>query len=136
MQIVDTVTLAAPRDSVVAALTDPAVLQACIPGCSAVTRLAGQRYEVRVCIPTGLRPLTFIGVVRFDLTEAPDALSILRGGNGRADITLTENDGTTILRYRATAQVGGSVRFLGEGMLTGIARRMTAGFFDRLSAQL
>ena len=136
MQLSDTVTLAAAPDRVFAALTDPAILKACIPGCSELVRKEGHRYELEMSIPTGLRPLKFRTTMRMDVTEAPQALSVLRGQQGRIDITLEERGAQTVLQYSARAEISGRAALLGHRMLSGIARKLAAGFFARLEDRL
>ena len=136
MKFADTVTIAAPRDRVAAALADPAVLQACIPGCTAVRPRPNDRFEIEMTIPTGLRKMTLSGTVRMDRSAAPERIAILRGGNGRADIALEEAGGVTRLTYEASAEIRGKAAMLGAGMIGGIARRLASSFFERLEKRL
>ena len=48
---------------------------------------------------------------------------------GGADVTLTTDGGTTILRYKAKADIGGKLAQLGSRLIQGTAKKLAAKFF-------
>ena len=79
----------------------------------------------------------FSGDVQLDTAGAPDAFSLTGQGNGGAaghakggaDVTLTADGGTTILRYEAKADIGGKLAQLGSRLIQGTAKKLAAKFF-------
>ncbi|HJX85529.1 MAG TPA: SRPBCC domain-containing protein, partial [Candidatus Angelobacter sp.] len=53
MKIEGSHTIPAPRDRVFAALTDPAVLQKCIPGCEELQKTADNQYTAKLSAGVG-----------------------------------------------------------------------------------
>jgi len=59
------------------------------------------------------------------------AAGFARGG---ADVTLTEEEGRTTLRYTAKAEIGGKLAQLGSPLVQSTARKLSASFFEKLAA--
>lgn len=135
----------APRERVWAALNDPAVLQASIPGCESVERTAEDQFQARVALKLGPMSARFGGKVTLTNINPPVSYTISGEGQGGAmgfakggaDVAL-EEDGpeTTVLRYDVRAQVGGKMAQLGARLIDSTARSMADQFFDRFAAQL
>ncbi len=136
--------IAADRAAVWAALNDPAVLQAAIPGCSELTGTPEEGFEAVVTQKIGPVKATFRGAVT--LSEVVEGESYRIAGEGKggaagfakggARVRLSDAEGGTQLDYEVEASVGGKLAQLGSRLIDGVARRLADQFFDNLQAQL
>ena len=105
MKVSGSATLHASPDQVWAAITDPAVLAAVIPGCDALTPLAADRFGLTVTLGVASIKGSYTGEVSFSEMQKPSSLTMRAngsGGPGTIDTTvavvLVDNaDGTTKL---------------------------------------
>ena len=140
MDMSDSIEIAAPREIVFDALTDPEVLKACVPGCTEMTGSVEDGFEATVVQKVGPVKATFRGKVTVSDMVPPEKLTISgegKGGaagfaKGGAEVTLTGIEGGTRLDYKVEAKVGGKLAQLGGRIIDGFARKMAAEFFDRL----
>ena len=129
--------IAASRADVWAALNDPEILQASIPGCTEMTGNAVDGYEATVTQKIGPVKATFHGVVA--LTDIVEATSYRISGEGKggaagyasggADVTLSDVEGGTLLQYDVQAKVGGKIASLGGRLIGGVAKKLADRFF-------
>ncbi len=145
MQMSDTRTIAAPPETVWAALFDPAVLQASVPGCESLTGSAEDGFEAIVTQKVGPVKATFKGVVTMqDVVEGESCRLVGEGkggaagfAKGAAHVRLSPTgDGQTELHYEVDAKVGGKLAQLGSRIVDGFAKRMANEFFNRFQQQL
>ena len=137
MELSDEIIINAPKDRVYAALNDPEILQQCIPGCEELIKHSDTELEAKVVLKIGPVKARFSGNVVLDTSGAPDAFSLTGQGNGGAaghakggaDVTLTTDSDTTILRYEATAAIGGKLAQLGSRLIQSTAKKLAAKFF-------
>ena len=137
MELSDEIVINAPKDQVYAALNDPEVLRQCIPGCEELIKHSDTELEAKVVLKVGPVKARFSGDVQLDTTGAPDAFSLTGQGNGGAagharggaDVTLTADGDTTILRYQAKAEIGGKLAQLGSRLIQGTAKKLAGTFF-------
>jgi carbon monoxide dehydrogenase subunit G len=137
MDLADEITLNAPKSRVYAALNDPEILRQSIPGCEELIKHSDTELEARVVLKIGPVKARFTGTVTLDTSGAPDAFSLIGQGNGGAaghakggaDVTLTEEDGVTTLRYAARADIGGKLAQLGSRLIQSTAKKLAAQFF-------
>ncbi len=142
MQLSDTRNIAAPTDTVWAALFDPAVLKACVPGCESMTGSAEEGFEAVVVQKVGPVSARFTGVVRLSDIDPGRGCTISgegKGGpagfaKGSARVTLEEHGEGTRLSYQVEANVGGKLAQLGSRIIDGFARKMADDFFARFQA--
>lgn len=130
-------TIAASRADVWAALNDPEILQASIPGCTEMTGNALDGYAATVTQKIGPVKATFKGVVA--LTDIVEAQSYRISGEGKggaagyasggADVTLSDVEGGTLLQYDVQAKVGGKIASLGGRLIGGVAKKLADKFF-------
>ena len=138
MELEDEIIINAPKDKVYAALNNPEVLQKCIPGCEELIKHSDTELEAKVVLKVGPVKARFNGNVQLDPKGAPDAFSLTGKGNGGAagyakggaDVTLTANGETTILRYTAKADIGGKLVQLGSRLIQSTAKKLAAKFFS------
>jgi carbon monoxide dehydrogenase subunit G len=137
MDLADEITLNAPKSRVYAALNDPEILRQSIPGCEELIKHSDTELEARVVLKIGPVKARFTGTVTLDTSGAPDAFSLTGQGNGGAaghakggaDVTLTEDNGVTTLRYNARADIGGKLAQLGSRLIQSTAKKLAAQFF-------
>ena len=137
MELSDEIIINAPKEQVYAALNNPEILKQCIPGCEELIKHSDTELEAKVVLKVGPVKAKFSGDVQLDTAGAPDAFSLTGQGNGGAaghakggaDVTLTADGGTTILRYEANADIGGKLAQLGSRLIQGTAKKLAAKFF-------
>ncbi len=137
--------LPAPREKVWAALNDPDVLRACIPGCQKLEMTGDNEMEATVTAKVGPVKATFNGQVRLENINAPESYSIVgegKGGiagfaKGGADVLLKdEGPDTTTLSYDVKAQVGGKLAQMGGRLIDSTAKKLAGQFFDNFAAHV
>ena len=144
MELKDEIHIDAPRDQVYAALNDPEVLKECIPGCEELIKHSDTELEAKVMLKVGPVKARFAGNVTLDPSQAPERFSLTGQGaggaagfaKGGADVELIEQDGGTLLRYEAKADVGGKIAQLGSRLIAGTAKKLSASFFEKFKAQV
>lgn len=135
--------LPAARELVWAALNDPVVLQASIPGCRSLEAV-GDGYKATASVKIGPVAANFAGNVRLLNLNPPESYRIegaAQGGaagfaNGGADVALAAEGAETLLRYTVKATVGGKLAQLGARLIDASAKQMADQFFDNFAAQL
>jgi carbon monoxide dehydrogenase subunit G len=135
--------IAAPRDTVWAALNDPDVLRRCIPGCQSLEKIADDRMRAIVAVKVGPIGARFTGEVVLSDLDPPNGYRIEGEGQGGqagfakggALVRLRDDGGGTRLTYEASAQVGGKLAQLGGAIIDATAKQMAAAFFKRLSVE-
>ena len=141
MDLTDEILIPAPRDAVFAALNDPEILKASIPGCEELLRHSDRDLEAKVVLKIGPVKARFSGKVTLDPSEAPSRFTLRGEGNGGiagfakggATVELIEQEGGTLLRYTANADVGGKIAQLGNRLIQGTAKKLAGEFFDNFS---
>ncbi len=134
----------ASRDKVWAALNDPVVLKACIPGCEDLEKLSDTEMAATVKAKVGPVSATFRGNVTLSNIDAPNGYTISGEGKagpagfakGGADVALADDDGVTLLTYTAKAQVGGKLAQVGARLIDATAKQMADQFFAAFAKQV
>ena len=146
MKIADSFTVAAPLERTWAAITDPAVVGACLPGCEAIETVSDTLYRARVGVKLG--PITAKFAVEVEvLEETPPTrvVSVTRGEEGgrasniRADNILSleaADDGTTRVLYESEVSVTGRLAKFGFGIMKKKAQSLAGEFATNLEARL
>jgi carbon monoxide dehydrogenase subunit G len=135
----------ARRDVVWAALNDPEVLKACIPGCEELNKTSDTEFVAKVVAKIGPVKASFGGKVTLSDIDAPNGYTITGEGQGGAagfakggaKVRLDSVDGgtATILHYAADAQIGGKLAQIGSRLVEGSARKLADEFFAAFAAQ-
>ncbi|MGJ8544209.1 MAG: CoxG family protein [Sulfitobacter sp.] len=144
MQMSDTRQIAATPAEVYAALLDPGMLKACVPGAQEVTGSPEEGYTATVVQKVGPVKATFKGEVTLSDLVPDTSLTIDGAGKGGAagfakggaKVTLAATDAGTELSYDVEAKVGGKLAQLGSRIIDGFAKKMADQFFDNLQATL
>ena len=144
MQMSDTRQIAVPPAEVYAALLNPDMLKACVPGAQEVTGSVADGFEATVVQKVGPVKATFKGEVTISDMVQDSSLKIDGSGKGGAagfakggaEVTLSEKDGGTELSYDVEAKVGGKLAQLGSRIIDGFAKKMADQFFENLQTAL
>lgn len=144
MELSDEILIPAARDQVYAALNDPEILKASIPGCEELTRLSDDEFAAKVVLKVGPVKARFAGQVTLDRGGAPARMTIEGEGSGGvagfarggADIELIEEAEGTRLRYTAKVDIGGKIAQLGSRLILSTARKLSAAFFANFAAAI
>jgi len=145
MEMSSTRIVAAPPAAVWAALNDPDVLKACIPGCETFERVSDTEWRAVVAAKVGPVSARFTGRVQLADLDPPNGYTLKfegQGGaagfaNGEAKVGLASADaGATALAYSARAQIGGKLAQIGSRLVDGAAAKMADDFFERFAARV
>ena len=144
MEIKGEQSLAHPREDVWAALIDPDVLGACVPGCNSFDRVAEDHYRASMQADIGPVSAGFTVDIRIADPDPPrsyrlegSAKAAVGFGRGLAEVLLEEDGrGGTDLSYVAKLQLGGKLAQVGSRLLSGITRKIAANFFERFAQVL
>jgi hypothetical protein len=125
------------QDTVWAALNNPDVLKACIPGCETIELTGENEYRIAMTAAVGPVKAKFNGKLLLSNINAPTSYSLsFEGsggaagfGKGSADVALSSEAGGTKLAYSAKAQVGGKLAQVGSRLIDGVAKKMADDFF-------
>lgn len=125
-----------------AALNDPAILKACVPGCESIDRLSENEYQVLLAARVGPVSARFKGKLTIRDPQPPHSYSIAfegQGGaagfgKGSAIVSLTEEKlesgrAGTKLSYQVKASVGGKLAQIGSRLVDAAAKKMAEDFF-------
>jgi uncharacterized protein len=134
--------IAAPRERVYAALNDPEILKAAIPGCEYIEKTSDTEMTATVVTKVGPVKAKFQGAVTLSDLDPPNGYTISgegKGGpagfaKGGAKVRLEAVGDTTILHYEVKADVGGKLAQLGSRLIDSTARKLSGEFFSRFAA--
>jgi uncharacterized protein len=135
----------APRETVWAALNNPDVLKACIPGCEELNKTSDTELVAKVVAKIGPVKAAFGGKVTLSDLDPPNGYTITGEGQGGAagfakggaKVRLEAVDGgaATVLHYAADAQIGGKLAQIGSRLVEGTAKKLADEFFAAFAAQ-
>ena len=134
--------LTASREKVWAALNDPAILKACIPGCETLDVTGENEFSAVATNKIGPVKARFKGKVRLTDLDPPNGYKISGEGDGGiagfakggATVALSDKDGGTLLTYNVEAQIGGKLAQLGQRLVNGAAKKLADDFFAKFAA--
>jgi carbon monoxide dehydrogenase subunit G len=134
--------LTANREKVWAALNDPAILKACIPGCETLDVTGENEFSAVATNKIGPVKARFKGKVRLTDLDPPNSYKISGEGDGGiagfakggAVVALSDKDGGTLLTYNVEAQIGGKLAQLGQRLVNGAAKKLADDFFTKFAA--
>jgi carbon monoxide dehydrogenase subunit G len=120
-----------------AALNDPGMLKACIPGCESIDRTAENEYVVQMTARVGPVSAKFKGKMALSNIKPPASYSISfegQGGvagfaKGGADVSLAPEGHDTRLSYKVKANVGGKLAQIGSRLVDAAANKVANDFF-------
>lgn len=139
MQLSDQRSIKADPATVWAAILDPEVLKACIPGCESISGNPQDGFEAVVVQKVGPVKARFTGQVTLSEMVPEEGLKITgegKGGpagfaKGSAQVTMAREGEGTLLTYAVDAHVGGKLAQLGSRIIDSFTRKMADQFFER-----
>ena len=134
----------APREKVWDALNDPEILKQSIPGCQELIKASDTELTAKVSTKVGPVSAKFSGKVTLSDINPPESYKISGEGQGGvagfakggAEVNLEQDGDETILRYKATAQVGGKLAQIGSRLIDSTAKKMANDFFGKFAEQV
>lgn len=137
-------TVAAAPEELWRRLNDPTFLDRCIPGCRSMTAVAPDAYRVELQLKVAAVGGSFTGEVTLSDKQPPSNAVItvsgegtLGQGTGRARFEIVpQDDGTSLLRYEGSGEIGGLVAGVGQRVLKGVAKHLVGRFFAAAKQEL
>ncbi len=128
-----------------AALNDPEILKACVPGCESITLTGENQYQVLMTARIGPVSAKFKGKLGLSDLDPPNSYSIAfegQGGvagfgKGGAQVQLVpEGANATKLSYQVKANVGGKLAQIGSRLVDAAAKKLSEDFFNAFNAKV
>jgi uncharacterized protein len=127
-----------------AALNDPQVLKACIPGCESIELTGPNEYGVQMTARVGPVSAKFKGKMTLSNIQAPNSYSIAfegQGGvagfaKGSADVGLAAVGHDSRLSYKVKANVGGKLAQIGSRLVDAAANKVANEFFTAFNEKV
>src|SRR5215467_5512089 len=142
MKIEGTQRIEAPRERVFAALTDPAVLEKCIPGCEQMAKAGPDQYNARLTAGVGPIKGVFTATVSLQDIVAPEHYKLVVEGKGQpgfvkgsGELTLKDAGAATEIQYTGDVNVGGLIASVGQRMIQATANLLAGRFFKALESE-
>ena len=142
MKVEGSHTLAAPRERVFQALTNPATVAKLLPGCEKLEPAGTDTFRVKMKLGLAALSGAYEGTVKMSEQRPPEHLRLSvtsRGPWGFADgegtLDLLEQSGKTEVRYAGEVKVGGMIASVGQRLLDGAARMVLGQFFQALERE-
>jgi len=136
--------IASTREQVWAALIDPEMLKACIPGCESLEKISDTEFAAKLTVSIGPVRAKFNTSLKLENIQAPESYTLVGSGKGgaagfgrgTADVTLSETDGGTLLNYVADLKVGGKLAQVGSRLVFGATKKTADDFFGSFTEML
>lgn len=139
LKIEGSYTFNAPRDKVWQVLLDPQIMAQCMPGCEQLKEIGPDQYEATMKVGVAAVKGTYKAKVAIKDKQPPVHYVLSGSGSGgpgfmQGDVAidLEQQNGATVLKYNADAQVGGLIASIGQRMLGGVAKMMVDQFFKKM----
>jgi carbon monoxide dehydrogenase subunit G len=120
-----------------AALNDPEMLKASVPGCESSERVRDDEFQVLMVARVGPVSAKFKGKLMLSDLNPPNSYALAfegQGGaagfgKGSAQVQLSPEGEGTLLRYQVKASVGGKLAQIGSRLVDAAARKISQDFF-------
>ena len=127
-----------------AALNDPEILKACVPGCESIEKTAENEYVVLMTARIGPVSAKFKGKLALSDLDPPNSYSLAfegQGGvagfgKGGTKVQLLPEGGNTKLTYQVKANVGGKLAQIGSRLVDAAAKKLSEEFFNAFTAKV
>lgn len=125
------------------ALNNPEILQKCIPGCEEFKKNSDTSFTATATNKIGPFNASFTGDVELQDLNPPNSYKLVGQGNspvgfasGEASVTLSEENGQTVLSYDVEANVGGKIAQVGGRLIDMTAKKMADIFFGKFCEEI
>jgi len=139
LKIEGTEKINATRERVFDLLTDPAILQKCIPGCEQMEKIGDNQYSAKLSAGVGPVKGVFTATVSMQDLRRPDHYKLVVEGKGQpgfvkgsGELNFVDDGGLTQVQYSGDVNVGGLLASVGQRMIQGAANMMSGKFFANL----
>ena len=137
MELKGEILINANRETVWHGLNDTPLLMRCIPGCESMEEISPNERQATVKIKIGPVRARFMGKVTMtDIIPAEGYTLQFEGSGGAAGmakgqsvVTLSDESGSTCLRYTVQASIGGKLGQVGGRMIDAAAKQIADQFF-------
>lgn len=144
MRISETEWIAATRHQTWDALTDPKVLQHCLPGCVQVSRASPTEYHFTLHTRVAGIDASYEGEILMSDVDAPSSCTLAFEGKGAAaglaigtaQVSLTDKEQGTRMAYTLAAMAGGKLAECGDRALQAAAEKIIAKFMTSFSEHM
>ena len=127
----------APLRTVWEALNDATVLRACISGCQQLDKVSDTEMTALVVAKVGPVSATFRGRVLLSELDPPNGYTLSGQGQGGAagfarmgaKVALAADGEHTLLKYTASADIGGKLASVGSRLVQSVAKKNADDFF-------
>lgn len=144
MRISESEWIAASRHQTWDALTDPEVLQRCIPGCVQVSRTSPTEYHVTLHTRVAGIDASYEGEILMSDVDAPSSCTLAFEGKGAAaglaigtaQVSLADKEEGTRVTYTLAAMAGGKLAECGDRALRAAAEKIIAKFMASFSEHM
>jgi uncharacterized protein len=133
----------APPDVVFAALVNPEIVAACLPGCERLEPIGDDRYRVKLLLTVAAVGGSYSGTVAIVDKQPPRSYRLVVEGSGapgfvrgEASIDLAAEGSTTIVSVNGKGQVGGVVARVGQRLLGSVSKMMLDRFFSSVQQRV
>lgn len=131
------------RDRLWAALMDPEIVGACIPGVQSFAAVGPDTYAFEVGFRVGIVSGAYKGTLEIRDVDTPNAYRmVVRGTGVRTDMTgegavalIPGDDGSTTLTFDGEVNVTGILARVGQRMMGAVAKQQIDRLFQCLSAR-
>ncbi len=136
MQLTGTYPFDAPAARVWSLLNDPEIIAACLPGCDRLEPIGEDRFRANLSLAVAAISGQYSGTVTILEKCPPHSYRLAIDGSGKAgfvkgdaQVTLTEESGSTTVRVTGDGHVGGLFARVGQRLLGSISQMMMDRFF-------
>jgi carbon monoxide dehydrogenase subunit G len=136
-------TFNAPLERVWSFLIDPEKLAKCIPGVKSLETVGEHEYAGEIDVGVAAVKGLYKGKVKLEDLRPPAHYRMVVDGKGKqgfvkgtGTLDLEREGPVTILKYAGDAQIGGPLASVGQRMIEGVAKTMTAQFFTAMEAEI
>ena len=140
MEITGEIRLPATRQEVWDLLNDPAVLQRCIPGCTAIEKRNPTEFFAHITAKVGPVRSSFSTQLTLDDLHPPESYTLTGQGQGKSTgmakgsvkILLLAEGAETCLQYTSTMKISGKLAQVGSRLMTATVKKWIEKFFIAL----
>ena len=140
MEITGEIRLPATRQEVWDLLNDPAVLQRCIPGCTAIEKRNPTEFFAHITAKVGPVRSSFSTQLTLDDLHPPESYTLTGQGQGKSTgmakgsvkILLLAEGAETCLQYTSTIKISGKLAQVGSRLMTATVKKWIEKFFIAL----
>ena len=140
MEITGEIRLPATRQEVWDLLNAPAVLQRCIPGCTAIEKRNPTEFFAHITAKVGPVRSSFSTQLTLDDLHPPESYTLTGQGQGKSTgmakgsvkILLLAEAAETCLQYTSTIKISGKLAQVGSRLMTATVKKWIEKFFIAL----